>query len=65
MKFEEAWKALQNGKKIKRPCFKGYWFMNPETGVFTIHLENGKDITYGKLGLTVMNIMENDWEIVE
>lgn len=65
MSFVEAYKEMLNGKKIKRPGFKGYWYINPENGIFTIKLANGKDIEYGKLDLTVKNCVANDWEIIE
>lgn len=65
MHFAEAYKQMVGGKKIRRPSFKGYWFINPETGIFTIHLENGKNIEYGKLDITVKNCLANDWEVIE
>ena len=65
MTFAEAYKEMLVGKKVRRPSFKGYWFINQETGIFTIHLESGKDIQYGKLGLTVVNCLANDWELVD
>ena len=64
MSFTEAFKEMIAGKKIRRPSFKGYWFIDQETGIFTIHLERGKDITYGKLDITSRNCVANDWEVV-
>lgn len=65
MSFSEAYKLMLSGKKIKRPSFKGYWFINQEDGIFMIHLASGKDISYGKLDVTIKNCLANDWEIVE
>lgn len=65
MNFADAYKEMVKGKKIKRPNFKGYWFIDPETGVTTIHLADGKEITYGNLNITVKNCAANDWEVVE
>lgn len=65
MTFSEAYKEMLQGKKIKRPFFKGYWFIDQENGIFTIHLADGKNITYGKLDLTVKNCLATDWEVVE
>ena len=65
MNFADAYKEMVNGKKIRRPSFKGWWFINPEDGMFTIHLKNGKDITYGKLDITIKNCLANDWEVME
>lgn len=64
MKFNEAYAEMTKGKKIARPAFKGYWFINPQTGKFTIHLANGKDITYGQLELTVKNCLAEDWYVL-
>ena len=64
MNFSDAYKEMVAGHKIRRPSFKGYWFLNPETGIVTIHLENGKDIEYGKLDITVKNCAANDWVVV-
>ena len=64
MSFTEAFKEMIAGKKIRRPSFKGYWFIDQETGIVTIQLESGKDITYGKLDITIRNCVANDWEVV-
>ena len=29
------------------------------------NLPNGKNITYGKLGLLIQNIIQNDWEMID
>ena len=65
MNFTEAYAEMKNGKKVRRPFFKGYWYINQEDGKFTIHLENGKEITYGNLGLTAKSCAATDWVIVE
>lgn len=65
MKFAEAYAEMIKGKRIARPTFKGYWFINPETGKFQIHLANGKNISYGQLELTVKNCLAEDWYVVE
>lgn len=65
MNFADAYKEMVKGKKVRRPIFKGYWFIDPEKGVVSIHLANGKDITYGNLNITVKNCAANDWEVVE
>jgi hypothetical protein len=65
MSFTDAYKEMLAGKKIRRPGFKGYWFINPENGIFAIHLANDKEINYGKLDLTVKNCAANDWEVVD
>jgi len=72
--FQEAYKEMLAGKKARRHGFKGYYYVDAETGAFTIHLvrydratktTTEKDITYGQLTLLVRNVVCNDWEIVE
>ena len=55
MLFKDAYMAMLAGHKIKRPCFEGYWYLNGVDGKLKIHLANGKEISEGELGLTVMN----------
>lgn len=52
-------------KKIARPSFKGYWFLDGVTGKLVIHLGNDKEISYGKLDLTVRNCLADDWFVLE
>lgn len=63
MKFEQAYIEMLKGKKIKRPCFKGYWFIDGVSGKLVIHLANGENIDNGDLDLTVRNTLAEDWEV--
>ena len=65
MKFSEAYLEMLKGKKIKRPCFKGYWYIDGVSGKLVIHLANGEEIIEGELGLTVKNCLAEDWEVIE
>ena len=65
MRFEDAYICMLEGNKITRPCFKGYWYIDGVTGMLTIHLSNGKEITEGNLHLTVQNTIANDWYVVD
>lgn len=65
MKFEQAYIEMLKGKKVKRPDFKGYWFIDAVSGKLTIHLANGKEIDTGDLDLTARNILAEDWEVSE
>ena len=64
MTFKEAYKAMNEGKKVKRPGFKGYYFLDPETGVLIVNTgeENKK---YGNLNILMKNIIKDDWEVIE
>ena len=65
MPFAEAYKHMLEGKRIRRPSFKGYWYLSPETGALIINIGDGKDIKYGNLDVTVKNCLANDWEVVD
>ena len=62
MNFKNAYYMMLQGKKIKRPCFKGYWFINGVTGKVIIHCRDGKEITEGDFDLTLKNVLAEDWE---
>lgn len=63
MKFDLAYQYMLKGERIKRPSFKGYWFIDGVSGKLTIHLANGTEINEGDLGLTVLNTLADDWMI--
>lgn len=64
MTFKEAYIKMLEGKKIKRPHFKGYWYIDGVCGKLTIHLESGEEIIEGNLSLTVQNTLAEDWEVI-
>lgn len=64
MPFSEAYKHMLEGKRIRRPSFKGYWYLSPETGALIINIGDDKEIKYGNLDVTVKNCIANDWEVV-
>lgn len=61
MTFKDAYKLMAAGKSIKRPTFKGYWYLDKEDGKLVIHLASGKDIRYGNLTITMKNCLADDW----
>jgi len=65
MKFENAYIEMLKGKKIKRPAFKGYWFIDAITGKLTTHLASGEEIDVGDFDLTVRNVLAEDWEVIQ
>ena len=65
MTFKEAYQKMLEGKKIARPCFKGYWFIDGVTNKLTIHLASGEEITEGALDHAVRNSLAYDWQVVE
>lgn len=70
--WRDAWFYLLNGKKVKRPLWKGYWAweLNPETNQPTImmHCRDGSvtDIRATENpAYTFTNVAARDWELVE
>lgn len=61
MLFKEAYLEMLKGNKITRPSFKGYWYMDGQTGKLVIHLASGEEITKGDLSLTAKNCIAEDW----
>ena len=62
--FREAYMRMVEGKKISRPCFMGWWFMNHESKV-VIHDRHDNELKEGDITNTVTNTLANDWEVIE
>ena len=62
--FKEAYMRMVEGKKISRPCFMGWWFMNHESKV-VIHDRYANELKEGDITNTVTNTLANDWEVIE
>lgn len=62
--FRKAYMRMVEGKKISRPCFMGWWFMNHESKV-VIHDRYGNELKEGDITNTVTNTLANDWEVIE
>lgn len=62
--FRKAYMKMLEGKKISRPCFDGWWFLD-RYGMLTIHDRYGEEITEGNLTITVTNTLANDWEVIK
>jgi len=66
MNFRKAWKAMLEGKKVRRPFWAGYWAW--ECGTIMIHERDGSvlDIRSTQhVAYTFDNIASKDWEIVK
>ena len=64
LSFREAYMRMVEGKKVSRPCFMGWWFMNHESKV-VIHDRYGNELKEGDITNTVTNTLANDWEVIE
>lgn len=65
MNFNEAYQKMLEGKKIKRPDWKGYWFIDSKDNKFKIKLAGGEIKENKFTQETIKNTAANDWEIVE
>ena len=65
MNFNEAYQEMLEGKKIKRPDWKGYWFIDSKDNKFKIKLAGGEIKENKFTQETIKNTAANDWEIVE
>lgn len=63
MNFKEAYKEMLKGKKVRRPGWGGYWFI--EDDKIKIHLKDGNTIFDNFTQETMTNTLEEDWEVVE
>ena len=63
MNFNQAYKEMLNGEKIKRPGWGGYWFI--EDGKVKIKLKTGEIIENDFNQETITNTLADDWEVVE
>ena len=63
MNFKEAYKEMLKGKKVRRPGWGGYWFI--EDGKVKIYLKDGNIKFNNFTQETIANTLAEDWEIVE
>lgn len=63
MKFKQAYREMSKGKKIKRPGWEGYWFI--EDGKVKIKLKTSEILENNFNEETITNIFTDDWEVVE
>ena len=62
MNFNQAYKEMLNGKKIRRPSWGGYWFI--EDGKVKIKLKTGEIIENDFNQETITNTLADDWEVI-
>ena len=63
MNFKEAYEKMQEGKKVKRKGWLGYWFI--EDGKVKIYLKDGNIKFNNFTQETIANTLAEDWEIFE
>lgn len=62
MKFEEAYKLMKDGKKVRRKGWVGYWFV--EDDKVKIQLKDGNVKFNNFTQETIANTLADDWEEV-
>lgn len=62
MNFKQAYQEMLKGKKIKRPGWGGYWFI--EDGKVKIKLKTGEILENNFNEETIPNTVADDWEVV-
>ena len=63
MNFNEAYQKMLEGKKVKRPDWKGYWFI--ENDKVKIKFAGGEIKENRFTQQTIKNTAANDWEVYE
>nr|DAT71101.1 MAG TPA: Protein of unknown function (DUF2829) [Caudoviricetes sp.] len=63
MNFKQAYQEMLNGKKIRRPGWGGYWFI--EDGKVKIQLKTGEIIENDFNQETITNTLADDWVITK
>ena len=63
MNLKEAYEKMQEGKKVKRKGWLGYWFI--EDGKVKIYLKDGNIKFNNFTQETIANTLAEDWEIFE
>lgn len=58
----EAWKAMEDGKKIRRPSWREGYYMTIENGIEMTYDEKGTHIATGFRSFTGEPVI--DWEVV-
>lgn len=62
MNFKEAYEEMLKGKKVRRPSWKGYWFI--EDDKIKIRLKDGNIKFNAFTQETITNTLAEDWEVV-
>lgn len=65
MEFKQAYEALKQGAKIKRPHWRGFWMKENET--ITMHCKDGSVIPFLEtedIFVDLDNIVADDWVLI-
>lgn len=68
MKFEQAFKAMKAGGKVKLPSWGGYWYWDEEKQTIMIHTKDGDELDIRETDVveyTTLNICSDEWVIAD
>lgn len=64
MRFNEAFKAMKEGYKVKLPFWHGYWVYDPDGDRIMMHCRDGVVLEIretDRLSYTIENILSDEW----
>jgi hypothetical protein len=68
MKFQEALKLMQKGKKVKLPSWGGFWAWNDKKATVVMHTKDGKVLDIREtevVGYTLLNVCSDEWVLAD
>lgn len=68
MRFEQAFKAMKHGAKVKLPSWGGYWYWDKDCQTIVMHTKDGEDIDIRDMQVpdyTFTNICSDEWMIAD
>ena len=68
MRFDEAFKAMKQGSKVKLPSWGGYWFWSKEKQTIIIHTKDGEELDIRETQIpdyTFGNICSDEWVLAD
>lgn len=68
MKFKEALKLMQEGKKVKLPSWGGYWYWDKDKQTVMMHCKDGKVLDIREtqtVEYTLTNVISDEWILAD
>ena len=68
MRFDEAFKAMKQGAKVKLPSWGGYWFWSKEKQTIIMHTKDGEELDIRETQIpdyTFGNICSDEWILAD
>ena len=68
MRFEAAFKLMQQGAKVKLPSWGGYWYWDADKESIIMHTKDGEELDIRetqRVEYTLANILSGTWQIAD